>query len=165
MSSSLIFDGDVQVYLYGQNALIPTSLTDQALAMVIGIETSDLIVNEHRYKIIQLIKNTSPDSYPDGFLQSFNRPARVEIQYEPNQKGLKIDLYDIETVTEDNIPILWMGVLENNRMPNYEVEWEVLKSIDGNNAAFCALVKTLPVLSSNQFSLVSTSDDGVLFSN
>ncbi len=143
MTSSIIFEGDVQVHLYGQNALIPVYLHDQLLASVIGVESSELIVNEHRYETIQAIKNSLPNCYPDGFLKAFNQPARVEIRYEPKKHGLNVDLY--ETLAETDMPILWMGVLENNLMPAYEVEWEIFKPVDENNTAFCALVKTQPI--------------------
>lgn len=164
MASDLIFRGNARVHLYGRNALIPTSLTNQILALSIGIETSDLIVNEHRYNIIQLIKSTPPDCYPNGFLRAFNRSAQVEIWYETSKESLKIDLYDIGSFVEENESILWLGVLEDNFMPNYEVEWEVLRPIDENNTAFCALVKTLPVMPKSQFSLASASDEDFLFS-
>jgi len=143
ISNYIIFDGDAQIHLYGQNALIPVYLHDQLLKSVIGVEGSELIVNEHRYETIQTIKNSLSNFYPNGFLEAFNQPARVEIRYEPNKHGLEIDLY--ETSTEMDMPILWMGILENNLMPAYEVEWEILKSVDENNTAFCALVKTQPV--------------------
>ena len=164
MASDLIFQGNARVHLYGRNALIPTSLTNQVLTMVIGAETSDLTVYEHRYSIIQLIKNTPPGCYPNGFLQIFNQPAHIEISFEVIKESLQVDLYDIETFAEDNQLILWMGVLEDNLMPNYEVEWEVLKPIDRTSTAVCALVKTLPVISRDQFSLASASDEEVLFS-
>jgi len=149
MTSNIIFEGDVQVQLYGQNALIPVYLHDQLLASVIGVEGSELIVNEHRYETIQAMKNSLPNCYPDGFLEAFNQPARVEIRYEPNKDSLNIDLYETSTEIDMDIPILWMGVLENNLMPGYEVEWEILKPVDENNTAFCALVKTQPVLLTN----------------
>jgi hypothetical protein len=157
MASSLIFEGNVQVHLYGQNALIPSSLHDQLLTAVIGAEGSELIVNEHRTRTIQAIKSALPNGYPDGFLGAFNEQAWAEIFYEPNRKALSIDLYD--TSNEVNIPILWMGVLKDNLMPNYEVEWEVLKPVDDSNTAFCALLRTQPVLPSDQLSLVSSSDE------
>ena len=144
MSSSIIFEGDVQIHLYGQNALIPVYLRDQVLASIIGVEGSELIVNEHRYETIEAIRNSSSNHYPDGFLKAFNQPAWAEIYYDPDKHGLEIDLY--EASTETNMPILWMGTLENNSMPAYQVEWEILKTINESSTAFCALVKTQPVM-------------------
>jgi hypothetical protein len=144
MTSSLVFEGDVQVHLYGQNALIPMYLRDQVLASIIGIEGSGLIVNDHRYETNEAVRTSSSNCYPDGFLKAFNRPAWAEIYYNPDTHGLEIDLY--ESSTEIHMPILWMGILENNLMPAYEVEWEILKTIDESNTAFCALVKTQPVM-------------------
>jgi hypothetical protein len=164
MASDLIFQGNTRIHLYGRNALIPISLTNQVLTMVIGTETSDLTVNEHRYSIIQVIKKSHPDCYPNGFLQAFNQPAHIEISYKASKESLQIDLYDKETYAEDNQLILWMGVLDDNLMPNYEVEWEVLKPIDRTRTAVCALVKTLPEISRDQFSLASASDEEILFS-
>ena len=157
MTSNLIFEGDVQVHLYGQNALIPVYLHDQLFMSVIGIEGSQLIVNDHRYETIQALKNSLPNCYPDGFLKAFNRPARVEIRYEPDKEGLNVDLY--EAPAEMDMPILWMGVLENNLMPNYEVEWEILKPVDENNTAFCALVKTQSISGSDQLSFASADEE------
>jgi hypothetical protein len=144
MTSRLVFEGDVQVHLYGQNALIPIYVRDQELSSIIGMEGSELIVNEHRYETIEAVQNSSADGYPDGFLKAFNRAAWAEIYYDSDKHGLEIDLY--ESSTDLHMPILWMGILENNLMPAYEVEWEILKTIDESNTAFCALVKTQPVM-------------------
>ena len=144
MTTNIIFEGDVQVHLYGKNALIPIYLHDELLASVIGVEESKLLVNDHRYEPIQTIRSSSSNCYPNDFLKAFNQPAQAEIRYDPEKDSLEIDLY--ETSTETDMPILWMGVLENNLMPSYEVEWEILKPVDENNTAFCALVKTQPVL-------------------
>jgi hypothetical protein len=164
MSSSLIFAGNVQVHLFGKNALIPISLDDQLLVSVIGFEESELLVNEQRDQTIRAIKSSLLDGYPHNFLQAFNQQARTEIYYEPNRDSLDIRLYEEEASIDVDIPILWMGVLENNLMPSYEVEWEVLKPIDENNTAFCALVKTQSILSANQLSFVSISERGTLLS-
>ena len=143
MTSSLIFEGNVEVSLYGQNALIPVSLNDELLASVVGIEGSELTVNEHRSKTIQTIRNSSSGCYPDSFLQAFNQAAWAAIYYDPDRHGLGIDLF--ETSAKSEMPVLWMGTLENNLTRAYEVEWEIYKPIDENNTAFCALLKTQPV--------------------
>lgn len=155
--SNIIFQGNVQVQLYGHNALAPLSLQDQVLTCAIGAESSELIITEHRNETIQIIKRASPN-YPHKFIEVFNKLAWVEIRYTPHNKKLEIDLFEASKEIMET-PILWMGMLGNNLMPAYEVEWEVLKTVDENNIAFCALVKTQPVLPSDQFSFASVSDE------
>ena len=138
MKQHIIFQGDAQILLYGNNALVPLSLSKQSLISAIGFENSELIVNEHREHTIQSLENTSNSHIPDNFTEIFNRPARVEVSYIPNNHSLTINLF--KALGDTNLPILWMGVLENNVMPAYEIDWEIFKPVDENNMAFCALI-------------------------
>lgn len=160
--SNLIFLGNAQVQLFGRNALIPLSLQYQSLTCSIGAENTELRITEHRKGTIEALISAAPN-YPENFLEVFNTPARVEIRYTPLNEKVEIDLFDVSDGTTE-IPILWFGVLEDNLMPGYEVEWEVLKSVDENNTAFCALVKTHSIISNNHISFVSVSEEDAEFS-
>jgi hypothetical protein len=134
----LIFQGDVKISLFGQNALLPLSICDEVLTSVLGSEDSNFFINEHRQNTIQMLRNLSTNEGLDGFPRVFNQSAWAEIRYTPDTQGLEIDLYD--ATHETRAPILWMGVLNDNIMPAYKTNWEIFKSLDENNTAFCAFV-------------------------
>ena len=54
-----------------------------------------------------------------------------------NEEKVEIELYDGEEVNYS--PTLWLGVLNDNLMPNIDTEWEILRPINVQSTAFAVL--------------------------
>jgi hypothetical protein len=140
MTGKYIFQGNVRVYLEGQNALCPTVTTDQEMHYHIGQENTELIIRDYRAKPILAAQKAISTQYQNGFSNTFNEQAWAEICYEQADEKLEIVLRDPDKKTDARSPLLWLGVLEDNIMPDYDVEWEVFKSLDNGQTAFVSLL-------------------------
>jgi hypothetical protein len=138
----IIYQGSARVYLQGKNALTPISPdmpSNGHISYYVGDTNTNLVIFDHRPEIIAEARQILQTQYQNGFAKHFNQYAKAEVRYDEDTEQMKIDLYSIETQPV-KCPVLWMGILENNLMQGYEVEWEVFKPIDENNTAFVALI-------------------------
>lgn len=138
----IIYQGNVRVYLQGRNALTPISPempSNGHIAYYIGDTKTDLVLYDHRPETVSEARQILQTKYQNGFAKHFNQCAKAEIRYDEVTQHMKIDLHNLETQSE-KCPILWMGILEDNTMPGYEVQWEVFKSLNASQTAFVALI-------------------------
>ena len=138
---SVLFEGTARVYLQGRNALLPLTSTENndQIQYFIGNESTNLVIRDHRNSTIQEAYEAIRLRNQNGFAKLFNQYAIIKINYDENNNHMEIDLLE-EAPPLINGPVLWMGILENNVMPGYDVEWEVFKPIDENNTAFIAFI-------------------------
>jgi hypothetical protein len=135
----LIFDGNVSLYLYGNGALKPIgAIANNISSYYIGGVQSNLIIHDHRPEVVSAAQLVLGGHVEINFADVFNQDARAEIRYQVESDAMEIDLYEGSSGVQ--LPILWIGVLDNNRMPAYKVEWEVFKALEPNRTAFAALV-------------------------
>lgn len=138
--NSTVYKGLSQIYLQGNNALqVASTQIGNEMHYYIGNERTNLLVHDFRRKTTGEALSIIWQEMPENFSHHFNQRAFVEIYYNAVLKGVEINLYDTDS-SSGNIPLLWMGVLENNLMPCYKVEWEIFKPIDVYNTAFVAFI-------------------------
>ena len=135
---SVIFEGNLRVYLQGNNALKALSLRNHEFLSAIGSENSEIIIQDYRQEPIEFAKTVNAGGKPDGFGKIFNQPARAIIRYDQDTEGLEISLH--ESSIDTQYPILWMGVLDDNTISGHQVEWEVFKKLPDERTAFAALI-------------------------
>lgn len=139
----ILYKGNVRVYLQGKNALMP--ITPEAsihryISYYIGDSYTNLIICDHRPKTVAEARQILQTKHQNGFAKHFNQVAKAEIRFDKVTKCMTIDLRNPETPSPE-YPVLWMGILEDNIMPSYEVQWEIFKSLNANQTAFVALIR------------------------
>ncbi len=137
-----LFEGPVRVYLQGQNALclkVP-SLLDQGVLYHIGQENTELSIHDFRSQPVKSAKEAIIKQYQNGFASTFNQHAWAQIRYDHSTEKIEIDLRDLHEPSNSEYPLLWLGILEDNIMPDYDVEWEVFKPLDSGQTAFVSLL-------------------------
>jgi hypothetical protein len=138
----IIYQGNVRVYLQGRNALtliLPETPSSGYISYYIGDTNTNFVLCDHRPETVAEARQVLQTQYQNGFAKHFNQYAKAEIRYDEDVRHMKIDLHTIETQPE-KCPVLWMGILENNLMPGFQVEWEIFKPIDESNTAFVAFI-------------------------
>src|SRR5919108_6066763 len=137
MASNLIFEGNVQVYLQGKNALLPFGSIDQNISYFIGSRQSDLTLRDYRHKQIHAAQHVLSGKNGFEFADVFNEPAWVKVYTDPGQSKLEIEMH--EATERENDEISWLGVIDNHEMSVQPIEWEFLRPIGKNRIAFAAL--------------------------
>lgn len=140
-----LYSGMANVYLQGQNALCPIEESIQLskeIRYCIGDSATSLFITDLRITPVLEASEALRLGYQNGFSKTFNQQAWVEVSYEPSSEKVEIELHDpiMDETGQKELPLLWMGVLEGNIMPAYEVEWEVFKSLPGGTA-FVSLIR------------------------
>ena len=132
-----IYKGHVQVYLQGQNALIPIDATcaDQ-ITYFVGSEKSELVIRDYRKGPILAAHRALSGLDGVEFASIFNQPAQVEIN--DNEDRVEIDLY--ESSENDLNSMLWLGVTKEDNIPLHYMIWEKFSNIDNCTLAFAALI-------------------------
>jgi hypothetical protein len=139
-----IYKGHVQIYLQGQNALIPVDATrDDQITYFVGSEQSELLIRDYRQKSVRAAQQALSGSNIEQFADVFNEPAYTEI-FAPNETAeletVEVNLYP--TAEFGDFPFLWLGVIDNLRMPTFDTDWEILRSICPTRIAFAAMVNS-----------------------
>ena len=138
--TSIIYKGLAQIYLQGKNALqVLSTHIGNEMHYVLGNEQTNLIVHDFRQSTTGEALSEIWQCFPNEFAHQFNQNAFIEVSYTASSNCLEIDLYDTDNSSED-LPLLWMGILEDNLMPGYRVKWEIFKPIDSCNTAFVAFI-------------------------
>lgn len=134
-TSDILFEGLARLFLDGKEALKLYNRVDGKREYFIGSSSTNLVIKDHRAKT----KSTSEVALPSPSNNSeFYQPAWTQVRYSEEDEALEIHLYDGEA--KDDLPVLWFGILENNLMPGYKVEWEVFKVLEPQGTAFVALI-------------------------
>lgn len=134
---SIVFNGPVQVYLQGKDALFPVDASNDQISYWIGSQNSKLFLKDHRYLPIRAANRVLAGEDGSEFADIFNQPAIAKVNLEDD--AVNIELHEIANA--GNYPILWLGVLEKNLMPNYSVEWEYLRPLNSHSTAISILIK------------------------
>jgi hypothetical protein len=134
---SILFDGPVNVYLQGRNALLPIDLTTEQVTYWIGSEQTKLLLKDHRCLPINAAARIIEGENGFEFADIFNQPAIARVRLE--DETVNIELH--ENTSDGEYPTLWLGVLDDNMMPNYKIEWEYLRPLDDHSTAISVLLK------------------------
>lgn len=135
---NLLYRGPAQVYLQGQDALFPTEVEHRNyIEYVVGSPDGMIQLTDLRPPSMAAARHLLAGRNGIEFADFFNRPAWVEAREVGN--GVSIEMYEVQT--NDTAPILWLGVLEDGRMPVHEIDWEVFDPVESPRVAFAALVR------------------------
>ena len=139
-----LYRGNVQIYLQGENALLPVASKnrDGQIAYFIGSKKSKLLIRDFRTE--PLIAAHSGEAGVEGseFADAFNQPAYAEVSVsERGAEPEKIEINLRPTNKSDDFPVLWLGVLNDAMMPMLDIEWEILRPINAERIAFTAMVR------------------------
>jgi len=139
----VLYRGIANIYLQGHNALCPIEETinnSHEIRYCIGDASTEFFIKDLRKELVLEANEAIRLSRQNGFTRDFNQQAWVEVRYEPSQEKVEIELRDPVKISQEKMPLLWLGVLENNLMPAYEVDWEIFKPLAGSTA-FVSLVR------------------------
>ena len=138
-----LYKGNVQIYLQGENALLPVASktrADQA-SYFIGSKKSKLLIRDFRRAPIHAA-HASHGLEGSEFADAFNQPAYAEVSVsERGDEPEKIEINLRPTNNSDDFPVLWLGVLNDAMMPMLDIEWEILRPINSERIAFTAMVR------------------------
>ena len=140
----ILYQGSAQVYLQGQNALdpIPNTYKPNEMLYYVGEKSTDFTVKDLRKEPVNAAQEAIQLNHQNGFVKVFNKQSWVEIRYEPNNQKIEIELRDQTEASITNLPLLWFGILNDNIMPGYEVDWEVFKPLPVGTAFVSFVRKT-----------------------
>ena len=137
-----VYKGHVQIYLQGQNALIPIATCEDEMTYFIGSEKSKLLIRDFRKGPILAARCALEGQDGLQFADIFNQPAFAEISVtnkDDEPEKLEINLHPTNEPIEN--PVLWLGVLEEKRIPPYDIDWEFLRPLNKDQIAFAILAK------------------------
>ena len=140
---SVLYRGNVQIYLQGENALLPVDSTseDQA-AYFIGSKKSKLLIRDFRKRPMRAAHHTPSGIEGAEFANAFNQPAYVEVSIADKKNGSeKVEINLRPTKGNEDCPVLWLGVKNDVLMPMLDIEWEILRPISSKKIAFTAMVR------------------------
>lgn len=139
-----LYKGNVQIYLQGENALLPVASRNHRdqIAYFIGSKKSKLLIRDFRRAPIHAAHHASSGLDGSEFADAFNQPAYAEVSVsERGNEPEKIEINLRPTNKSDDFPVLWLGVLNDAMMPMLDIEWEILRPINSEKIAFTAMVR------------------------
>ncbi len=132
-----VYKGHVQIYLQGQNALIPIDATcDDQITYFVGSEQSELLIRDYRKGSILAAQRALSGLDGVEFASIFNQPAHIEIK--DNEDQVEIDLH--ESSENQANSMLWLGVTKDDNIPVHYMIWEKFSTIGSCTVAFAALI-------------------------
>ena len=139
-----LYRGNVQIYLQGENALMPVASKHRGdqIAYFIGSKKSKLLIRDFRREPIHAAHHARSGLEGAEFAVAFNQPAYAEVSV--SEKGNELEKIEINlrsTNKSDDFPVLWLGVLNDAMMPMLDIEWEILRPIKSDKIAFTAMVR------------------------
>lgn len=136
--SELIFRGNAQIYLQGQDALEPIDFSlDGCMVYYIGSVESGIKVEDFRFEPNHKAKQAILTLDDTDFADVFNLPANVEIF----DCGDLIEIRLRDGIAFDEDPMLWLGVWNENEIGNYSILWEEIKRINNDKFAFALVLE------------------------
>lgn len=133
----ILFQGNANIYLQGENALTPIRTTCDKITYYIGDRKTRLLVRDFRHEPVNAAHMILRGKKDLEFADSFNQAANVKVILK-DQKKVEINLHDVED--NGDYPTLWLGVLNDNLMPNYDTEWEFLRPVNDQSTAIAVLL-------------------------
>jgi len=136
-----LYRGNVQIHLQGQNALLPIrSNREDHIICFIGSKKSKLIIRDYREEPVLAAHEAPSGIEGREFAAAFNQPAYAEVSLaEKEPEKVEINLHAAKT--EDDYPVLWLGVKNDALMPMLDIEWEIMRPIGTEKIAFTAMVR------------------------
>lgn len=119
-----IFDGDVNIYLAGWDAL-----TDGKLDKKSGLHT-EFLIGHHPDLVVQDLRKLG---WKDA--NGFNVKSLAKILYDDRSGKMRIVLMRPSEPRKKPKKTLVFGVIWNNSIPNYDADWEVFKPSPVNKKA------------------------------
>ncbi len=133
----LQYRGFAQVYLQGPDALEPAAdCGERQMSYFVGYPASAIQVLDYRQRPVEVAHRVLAGEEVSDFAGEFNRPAWVEIR--ATDKAVEIKLRDCRS--EGELPTLWMGTTDSERLPDHPARWEVIKPLGRSRLAFAVLV-------------------------
>jgi hypothetical protein len=132
-----LYKGNVQIYLQGENALLPVAskTRDNQVAYFIGSKKSKLLIRDFRREPIHAAHHARSGVEGTEFADAFNQPAYAEVSV--SERGNEPEKIEINL----RPTVLWLGVLNDAMMPMLDIEWEILRPINAERIAFTAMVR------------------------
>lgn len=134
-----ILNDPVSVYLQGNHALLPVEITDDHIEYWIGSEESHLKIKDFRNAPRDALQLFLDHKNGFEFADVFNQGAIAQVN-QSEDDSIEITLSDIKQNAES--PLLWLGVLRDNKFPNYETKWEFLRPLDDGGVAIAVLINS-----------------------
>ncbi|MDL1911737.1 hypothetical protein FBQ81_13775 [Chloroflexi bacterium CFX6] len=134
---TLVYRGNARIYLQGKGALQPVDISDiNCYTYFVGSVESSIKLLDFRYDPNKAAEARLNNRLDREFADIFNQPAEVDI----SEKNGNVEI-ELKLGRQDNeSPILWIGVIDDGKMPVHKIAWETLKPIQGGAIAFAALV-------------------------
>jgi hypothetical protein len=138
-----LYRGNVQIYLQGENALLPVASTrENQIAYFIGSKKSKLLIRDFRAEPILAAHHATSGLEGSEFADAFNQPAYAEVSVlDRGSEPEKVEINLRPTDKSEDFPVLWLGVLNDAMMPMLDIEWEILRPINSERIAFTAMVR------------------------
>jgi hypothetical protein len=131
------YQGEVDIYLQGQDALEPTIAPPALMAYYVGCPSSKILVKDHRNRVAEAARLALSGIDEEKFANVFNEHAWVDIRSTDDQA--EIEIFDGRG--KGDVPVLWLGVISDGKMGAYDVDWEIIKPLGGTQFAFAAIVR------------------------
>lgn len=143
IDKTILFRGNVQVELQGQNALIPVGeISPQKMTYYLGSKRSKILVIDYRQNPILAAQQVLSGLDGEKFANIFNQAAYAEMigsDHAPDLEEIEIHLYPISQ--DGEFPVFWFGIIDDLKMSNVDAEWEILRPISLKKLAFVTLLK------------------------
>ena len=140
---TILYQGNVQIYLQGEKALLPTgSGREDQIAYFIGSKKSKLLIRDFRKSPMLAAQRGQSGIEGTEFADAFNQPAYAEVSIaEKSGAPEKIEINLRPTDEREDFPVLWLGIMNDLMMPMLDIEWEILRPINMEKIAFTAMVR------------------------
>lgn len=139
---NVLYQGNVQIYLQGEKALLPTgSDREDQVAYFIGSKKSKLLIRDFRKRPILAAQRGQSGIEGTEFANAFNQPAYAEVSIATGSEPEKIEINLRPTDEREDFPVLWLGIMNDLMMPMLDIEWEILRPISMEKVAFTAMVR------------------------
>ncbi len=143
MENILLYEGNVEIYLQGPNAITQYSVKNGTATLVIGTEESNIVVFDSRSVVVEvLIGILNKTVSPNQFIEIF-RPSCFASIYTNDEEKMTIYLSEKRTEFGEPSRILYLGVIHDATFPAVITAWEKFSvvTIDDLDAiAFCSLI-------------------------
>ena len=130
IKENVLYQGNVQIYLQGEKALLPTGLDrEDQVVYFIGSKKSKLLIRDFRKRPILAAHRGQAGIEGTEFANAFNQPAYAEVSIAKGSEPEKIEINLRPTDEREDFPVLWLGIMNDLMMPMLDIEWEILRPI------------------------------------
>ena len=142
-NENVLYRGNVHIHLQGPRALLPVEPTDEnQIAYFIGSKKSRLLIRDFREEAIMAAQRNPAGIEGADFTVAFNKPAYAEVAMEAlGEEPERVEINLRPAKDNDDIPVLWLGVKNDQLMPMLDIEWEIMRPISAKRIAFTAMVR------------------------